>query len=248
MLNVSVGGVTFEGSPRDSGTGFIIGPQGWTGWDDGTAVRRESVERPGDHGSFAVRGYRSARVITIAGTILASSKLELGHMIDRFMGILADGGSGRMLVERPHGFRWANVMLTDMPTAPVIGASELDARFTIQFWSPDPRKYGESRDFPAGTPALHYGNFPAVPKLIVGSGSGGYTVTGPAGRQVVVASAPSDSHYIDFSSGGLFTMDGTRQAGAVTIYQPWRISPGETAGATISGSRPLVQRVTDTFI
>lgn len=250
MLNVRIGGVTFEGSPVRGDDAFVISPDGWSGWDDGTAVRREAVERPGAHGSFGFRGFRDARVVTISGWIIASNMFKLQHMWQKLLGVLADGQSGRLTVERPDGTQWADVMLTDLPTVKVRGQSETEAEFTIQFWAPMPQKYGEVDDFAAGIEAVNRGNFPATPRLIVGAGSGGYTITGPGGRTIVVgASAPAGEHYIDFSQGGLFTAAGVRVPGAMTVFRPWTIGPGlPGVVASITGARSLVQRVTNTFI
>lgn len=248
MLRVRIGGVTFEGDPIDPDRCFMIEPDGWSGWDDGTAVRREDVPRPGAHGSFGFRGYRDARVVRISGWILARSAQELQHMRNQLLGLLASGESGRMSVDQPRGSTWADVMLADMPVAKVRGQSELEASFQIQFWSPLPQKYGEVRDFAAGVPAYQLGNFPATPKLLIGAGAGGYTVTGPSGRTIVVATAPAAAHEIDFVNGGLY-LAGVRQLGAITTYQPWSIPPGlPGVAASISGARSLTQQLPDTFI
>ncbi|PVE94988.1 hypothetical protein DC434_13770 [Microbacterium sp. TPD7012] len=122
------------------------------------------------------------------------------------------------------------------------------ARFLVTFWSADPRTYGEVREFPAGTAAAQRGNFPATPRLLVGAGTGGYTVTGPGGRVVTVTTAPAGAHEIDFATAGLF-LGGVRQSNAIGTYQPWTIPPGlPGVTATISSARTLTQRVTDTFM
>lgn len=248
MLNLRVAGITFESTPHDRNRAYVIDPDGVTGLDDGPAVRRDSVARPGQHGAFAARGYRDARVISIPGNIVASSPLELQSMRDALMSVLADGTAGRLTADRPMGSRWADVMLADVPTVKVRGHTETEAVFQIQFWSPDPRLYGAVQEFPAGVPAVHYGNFPATPTLLVGAGSGGYTITGPSGRVVTVAAAPAAAHVIDFATGGLF-LNGVRQVGAISVYQPWEVPAGlPGASASITGARSLVQRVTDTFI
>lgn len=258
MLNVDIStlgdGLTsgrlirFEGSPQDRRNAFVIDPDGWGG-DDAPAVRRESIARPGQHGSFSFRGYRDARVIPVSGAIVAESPEKLQHMRNLLAGVLADGLAGRMTVQRPLGEVWIDVMLAGTPTVKVRGRSECEAIFQVQFWSPLPWYYGQVREFEAGQSAVHAGNVSATPRLLVGAGAGGYTVTGPAGRVVTVGTAPAAAHYIDFTSGGLFTAAGVRQFGAVTVYQPWEIPPGlPGVSASITGARTLAQQVTDTFI
>lgn len=251
MLNVRIGGVTFEGSPRDRDDAFVIAPDGWSGWDDGVAVRREAVSRPSAHGSFAFPGFRDARVVSLSGWIVASSPEKLHHKRDQLLGLLADGGSGTLTVEQPKGTRWATVMLSDTPTVRVRGVSECEAEFRVQFWAPDPRMFGEVRDYAAGETAIQYGNFPARPQLIVsGSAASGYTVTGPGGRSVVVSKALTSGqpHTIDFARGGLY-VGGVRQLRAMTVYEPWTVGPGlPGAVATVNNGVSLVQRVTDTYV
>lgn len=254
MLRVSVGGIEFEGDPFDRDRAFMISPDGWSGWDDGTAVRREDTPRPAQHGSFPVPGVRDARVITISGWILASSSSDLIHMRDQLLSILADGGAGRMVVVQPDRTTWADVMLTDMPTVKVRGTSELEATFTIQFWAPDPRKYGETNRFFNGEPMFHYGNFPAAPMLGVTATSAmaGYTIHGPDSKQYVVTqSLPAgQTHTIDMRTGQL-SLNGALQLGAVSRADTWSIPPGRQVLHTltpVSGSGSLSGTVPDTFI
>lgn len=254
MLRINVGGVPILGRPERLTSrveGLFVGPEGFNGWDDGVDVRRESVERPAAHGEFDLPVFNGSRVISIDGHALAWSEFELGQLRNRIMGVCADGGRQQMTVEHQGEALHATVRRGSKPTFVDAGVRHgmMRARFAIFLVAADPRKYGEVNDFPAGTVAVNRGNFPATPRLLVGAGSGGYTVTGPNGRQVIVGSAPAGAHYIDFASGGLFTNAGVRQVGAVTVYQPWTVPPGVPGvSASISGSRSLVQRVTDTFV
>lgn len=254
MLRINIAGVQILGRPDDGLSrveGLFVGPEGLNGWDDGVDVRRESVERPGEHGEFDLPVFNGSRVISIDGHALAWSEFELGQLRNQIMGVCADGGRQKITVEHQGEAMHATVRRGAKPTFVDAGVRHgmMRARFAIFLVAADPRKYGEVHDFPAGTEAVNRGNFPATPRLMVGAGSGGYTVTGPGGRRVVVGTAPAGAHYIDFASGGLFTAAGVRQVGAITIYEPWTVpvgAPGVTA--SISGSRSLVQRVTDTFI
>ncbi|WP_404474851.1 hypothetical protein [Microbacterium aerolatum] len=231
--------------------GLFVGPDGFNGWDDGVDVRRESVDRPGQHGEFDLPVFNGSRVISVDGHALAWSEYELGQLRNRVMGVGADGGRQVISVEHQGDTLHATVRRGSKPTFVDSGIRHgmHRARFALFLVAADPRKYGDVHEFPAGQVAINRGNFPATPRLMVGAGSGGYTVTGPNGRQVVVGTAPAGAHYIDFVSGGLFTAAGVRQVGAITVYQPWTIPPGVPGvTATISGSRTLTQRVTDTYI
>jgi len=254
MLRITAGGVSILGRPDDLQErveGLFVAPGGFEGWDDGGGPsRRESIDRPGQHGEFDTDVYQGARVFSIDGHALAWSASELAHLRSVVMGLCADGKRVKVTVEHQAQTLWVMARRAGSPTFRDSGIRHgmHRARFVIQFVAADPRKYGEVREFPAGAEAIQYGNFPATPRLLIGAGSGGYTVTGPAGRTVVVSTAPAAAHYIDFATGGLFTTAGVRQVGAISTYRPWDIPvgiPGVTA--TISTARSLVQRVTDTY-
>lgn len=254
MLRIDADGVEILGRPRGGGwpiDGLYVGRDGFNGWDDGGGeVRREAVPRPAAVGEFDLPVYEGAMVFSIDGHALCRDEFTLARLRDRFTGI-GDGGR-RFVVSVEHQGRtlWTWARRAAKPTFRDAGIVHGMRRATImaQFVAPIPRKYGDVVDFPAGRAAVHRGNTAATPRLMIGPGAGGYTVTGPQGRVIVVATAPADAHYIDFASGGLFTASGVRQTGAITIYQPWSIPRGGPGViATISGSRSLVQRVADTY-
>lgn len=254
MLRIDVGGVSIIGRPDEFSSrveGVFVGPDGFHGWEDGVDVRRESVERPAQHGEYDLPVFNGSRVISVDGHALAWSEYALGHLRNRIMSVGAAGTRTQIAVTLQGETLHAMVRRGAKPTFVDAGIRYglHRARFALFLVAADPRKYGTTAEFPAGSAAVHYGNFPATPRLLIGAGSGGYTVTGPGGRQVVVGTAPAGAHYIDFASGGLFTAAGVRQVGAITVYQPWEIGPGGPGVvATITGSRTLSQRVTDTFI
>lgn len=243
--------IRFEGTPRDRRNAFVIGPEGYGG-DDAPSVRRDTIARSGQHGAHEAPGYRDARVIPLSGWIVAESPLKLQHMRNRLASVLAYGQAGRMTIHRPLGSVWAKVMLADTPVIKVRGASECEASFQIQFWAPDPRLYGEVHEYAAGQTAIHYGNFPAAPELIVtGPKPGGYTITGPGGRQYIVTQslAAGQTHRIDMVTGWLY-LDGVLQSGAVSQARTWEVPPGLPGAVhTITGGTgSLTVRLTDTFV
>lgn len=242
-----INGLSFVEWPTDHhGDWFVFDEDGVKSVWGGVDVRREDIARPAAHGSFDMPGFLSPRVIPVSGHMSAATAMKLEHSMARLSGLLADGGTSRLTLDGPLGARWCDVRLASATQITQLDATT--ARFLVTFWAADPRTYGEVHDFPAGEVAINRGNFKATPRLLVGAGSGGYTVTGPNGRVVTVATAPAGAHEIDFTNGGLF-VGGVRQVGAITVYQPWTVPPGlPGVTATISGSRSLVQRVTDTYV
>lgn len=241
-------GVQFESVPRDRNRAYVVTT--WSGIDEGVPVRREQTTRPGAHGAFNAPGYLDARVIGMSGHIIAPTPEQLLNMARRLTGILADGSTARLdlLGEREVHLQ---VGLAAQTMVTVRGNDPRVADFQIQLWAPNPRMYGEVHDFPGGQVAVNRGNFPARPQLVVsGTAVGGYTVTGPNGRRVVVtkALAAAAPHTIDFATGGLYVA-GVRQINAITIYEPWDVPPGlPGVTASVSNGLSLVQRVTDTFV
>lgn len=246
MLNVRVGTIEFEGSPRDPGDAFMISPDGWSGWDDGPSVRRDDVTRPGQHGSFVAPGFRDARVITISGWILAGSPSELLRKRDRLMGLLATGGQGRMTVQRGDGpGTRADVQLAEAPVVKVRGASELEAEFQIVFWAADPRKYGETYQFESGDVVYHYGNFPAPVEVTIPSAPAGYSITSPAGTFAVAGATSGGTHVVDLRTGRV-TRNGTLMLG-VSSGPTWEVPPGPGWLHTVTAAGAQI-RVTEAYM
>lgn len=256
MLRIRVGGLTILGRPDESTSrveGLFVGPDGFEGWDDGPDIRRESVDRPGQHGEFDTPVFNGSRVISVDGHALAWSEAELGHLRNQIMGLGGFGDLMRITVDHQGSTLWADARRAAQPTFRDAGIRHgmLRARFAIHFVAPNPRKFGETRDFPAGAAALHYGNFPASPEIIVtGPKAGGYTITGPGGRQYVVtqALAAGQTHRIDMNTGWLY-LNGVLQSGAVSQARTWAIPPGTSAVHTITGGTgSMTVRVPDTFL
>lgn len=254
MLNVRIGDVLLEGLPRNEDSAYVISPDGFVGWDDATEIRRTETLRPVAHGSFDVRGFQSARVVTVSGYILARTPAELRSMASRLRGVLADGSSGRVSVDTSEGTSWADVRLAGKTTVDVLGVSGRDAEFSLSFWSADPRRFGESREFEGPSAvAYHLGNFPAAPILEVrGTLPSGWSVDGPDGRvfQTSQALTAGQVHRVDMAAGRL-TRDGVVQVGVVTSGETWAVPPGASvthAFTPTSGTGSLSVIVTDTFI
>lgn len=258
MLRVQIGTLQFLGQDDSSDSLLLIEPDGFTGWDEGTNVRREDIPRPEAHGSFDVPGYLTPRVVSISGELFTPTPLAFQHMRARLTGLLADGNTGRVMVEQDSGTQWADVRLGAQTQVRVNNSDLTSGRYQVQLWAPNPRKYGETRKFgPAmSVPAHHFGNFPASPVLEVSgfNASGGYTINGPSGKQYIVTQGlfGGDTHRIDMRTGVLY-LNGVVQLGAVSRADLWTIPPGIPATQTlvpVSGAANITLRVNviDTYI
>jgi hypothetical protein len=185
MLQVSVGNVVFHGHTT---SGFLIGPGGFVGWEGSSATKREAVERQGAHGAFATPAFKTARLVSIAGTALADSEEELEHMEEVLSGI----GQSRqqIVVQTSSRRRWAYGSVEgEIKFDRIGGASEADYRFSL--FLPDPFKYGETRETLSQgdsvthgniAVASHDGNTVAFPRFTVtptsNIGASGYQIKG----------------------------------------------------------------------
>lgn len=247
MLLASIGGLVFEGEPADSSQAFVIDPEGWSGWDDGAAVRRTETLRPVGHGAYDAPGFLAPRVTTIGGWIVAPNAATLASMRTDLTALLADGDSATLTVETAAGETSAEVRLASQTLVTVTG-SELEARFQIQFWAPDPRRYGATHAEGPG-PSLsvaHDGNFPAVPTVTVeGPVTAPYTVASQ-GHSVTVTQSllAGETHTIDMSTGWVY-LDGVLQSAVTSAVDVFTIPPG--AGVTVTGPSTMTVDVTDTY-
>jgi len=243
---VHILGRPLEGRPVD---GLYVKRDGFTGWDDSGDARWEAIDMPGQHGQFDVPVMQGPRTVTIAGWALARTDRKLAQLRSVVTGLGAEGPL-RPFIDHRGETLWANARRggkTEFRDAGLYHGIRR-AGFVLQLVCANPRKYGATRTFPGGRAAFHYGNFPAVPKLIVtGSSAGGYTVTGPQGRRITVTAAlTSAGHEIDLATGTL-TVGGVPVLGGLTRFEPWTIPPGQSVAATTSAGS-LTVSVTDTYI
>lgn len=251
MYEIQVGGVTFESDPQSFDSAFVVEPDGFTGWYESVGVRAETVARQKQHGDFDLPIFRAGRIITIQGTVIASTEFELVRLGQALTGILADGESGALSVQDSAGGAHAKVRLSGTPKFSP-HSSGLEADFQVSFFASDPRKYGAVQQF-AGSPAKvqHYGNFPAIPKLTVTrrTGSGGYTVSAGSGTVAVTRSLePGETHVVDLRTGALF-VNGVRRLGGIGEFRPWTIPNGAAGVAhSVTGGVDLSVEVVDTYI
>lgn len=249
----TIGGIRFEEWPSDPDDAFLITPNGLTGWFAGMQLRRLETPRPTAHGAFDAPGFLPARVVAIEGTILARTEMERDRRVDQLAGLLADGQSGRLSVQEDAGrVTWADVRLASCQIDR--HPSGLEADFQVQFWSPDPRRYGDVNEFTAGQVLFHRGTVPAFPEVTVtGPFPNGYTIS-YRGRQFVVTAALASGaqHVIDMRTGWVKTPAGAVIQGAVSRAETLTVPPGlQTAAVTITGANgtgSLLVKVTDTFI
>jgi hypothetical protein len=228
---------------------FTIETDGIAGLFGGVGVRGERIPLPSAHGDYDLPVYREARLLKFSGDVNSDGLSDQQKDLSRLGAVLADGQKSTLAFQADGGPRRCSVRLADTPDIEVVVPGKF-ARYQLQLIAPDPRMYGEDRSFTGGdVQAYHYGNFPAKIQAVVrGPRPAGYEIQGPGGRRVVVAQSlgPLDHHTIQFWSGRVYR-NGTRQLGALTVFQPWTVPPGlPTAMSCPSGEMTI--NISDTYI
>lgn len=249
MHSVRVGPLEFHGLTTN---GFLISPNGVTGWDSAPGSRRTDSPRAGGHGSFGSTPLLNGRLVTISGTVLADSDREMLAYLDMLASLPVR--EHRMTVQDPRGARWADVTVEGQPMTDYTGG-DLEADFQISFFAANPRKFGEQRQFlstGSSVAAFHYGNFDADPVFEVSGFVNGYRVTGPSGAYTVPGpKAASTVDRIDFSTGA-FTRNGVPVTRAPSSVKRWSVPAGERVSWRVqpigSGTGSARMLLTDTWI
>lgn len=255
MLRIVADEVEILGAPLDLSRpveGLFVEKDGFEGWDDGGGESvREEVQRPASIGIFDMPVFEAGMPFSVGGHALAQDPYTLALLRDRVTGVGRGGRRFQVNVEHQGRTLWTWARRGAKPQFKDTGRrhGRHHAKFLLQFVAPIPRKYGEPHDVAAGVIAFNAGNEDAIPRLIIGAGVGGYTVSGPGGRVITVnTNAPAGEHSIDFATGGLFNAAGARVPNAISVWQPWAIPPGlPGVVATISGTRTLRQVYPDTY-
>lgn len=253
LLNVHTSlGLHIQGQGT-SDAELVVRDDGFGGWDDGTSMRAETLARPQAHGDFDMPGFLAGRLMPLKGWAFGDTAFDIEELRDRFIGHGAGGTKFRVSVERNGRTLHADARVASgtLPTfreRPGRGVAE----WACSWWFPDPRKYGKLRTFgPASSvQVMHRGNFAALPVLTVtGTSAGGYTITGPGGRVIVIsrALAAGSPHKFDMRTGRLW-VGSTRVLSGIARADLFTIPPGMPATTVSVSAGSLQVKVEDTFI
>lgn len=163
FTTLTLGAVTISGGRPalgPDGTGYFF--KKFTGWDDSPALRFDSVERTGSHGSTATRGYLSERTMVIEGVAYcpAGDPAKLREAVDRLTAQLPLAQDAKLVVAEPGLTRHIYVRQGGQPIIDRIGRTNgrgVIASFSLQLVALDPRRLsgdGEptiSKPLPSGS-------------------------------------------------------------------------------------------------
>ena len=243
-MRVSIGGLSFHGGEGD--VRFTVESDGLKGWFESVDVRRQDTDRPSSHGSFRAPTFRTGRVVSLAGLVRTDSPATQEAAMRQVSSLLGNGQEGRLTVEGPLGVTWADVVLNAAPEVRML-AYGTTARYRLEFWAHDPRRYGVLRSFGPGAlhTVYHRGDFPAHARYIIPNAAAAYRLTSPVGDFVVSGATAGGTHEVDMRTGRVYR-NGTLMPG-VSSGVTWAIPPGPGWVQSISTGSMTVQ-VTDTFI
>lgn len=224
MMRVFLGGLEFVGEVGKAT--YTIERDGIRGHGLGGAdMRRNEENRPTSHGAFEGPAYLTGRSIRWGGLVLTDSVFAQENALLRLAGLLADGGSGTLVIEQANGSLRASVQRAS-PEPPRVLVPGRVASYSFEVWAPDPRLYGQGYEYAAGEKAIHRGNFPAVPRFVVQGPQPAYTISVPGKQYVVDDALPSGSvDEIDMETGWC-RRDGTILRTAVSRADTWTVPPG----------------------
>lgn len=222
-----------------------------TGWRDGVDFRRERTPRPAGHGEFAAKGWKSGRLVRAEFEVLTPPKSGISHIeaIDRVIGILDDGGQGELLVNEGSRELTATASRYGQPEVTEVVEGLLSA-VALRFLTPDPRRYGGRKVFPAaGSLTLfHRGNSTALPVLRVNGPSAGYSLTFSTGDVVTVPGglAAGQQDVLTAASQWVKRSGSTVPLLGVLGHVP-EIPRGDDVTVTVVGAASVSGEVVDTY-
>ncbi len=208
-----------------------------TGWQGGVDFRKERTPRPGGHGEFSSRSWKSARLVRVEFEVLTPASRGVTHVdaLDRVLGILEDGQSGELAVTDDDGRRLtAEASRWGEPEIVTVAERFLTV-VALRFLTPDPRRYGEPVSIgPATSLTLfHRGNTTALPEL---------RVSGPS----------PDGYRLEFSTGDVVSVPGglgASEQDVLSASTQWVKRTGVSGPVTgVTGHVPGVPRDADVSV
>lgn len=242
-MRITLDGIHFRG---DGGPAlFAVEHGALRGWFEAPGVRRGETSRPLADGSFLAPSFRSGRSVSWRGLIHSRSPFEQREAMEQLSGVCSGTGLSRLTVQAHGETTWADVHLAAEPSIEILNYGRL-ARYDLELWAPDPRRYGELRTFSGGSNVYHRGNAPAFPVVRIGSGAASYDITWQ-GRTFRVSGAPSGGvHRVDMRTGRL-TRNGAPVLGAVVRAETSPLPPGARWSYAVSAGSGVTVEVHDTF-
>ena len=192
MTSITVGGLTFSNNGALDSNGVSWAYSLIKGWHDGAPTKGTKTDRPWAQGAFAVRTFRDARIVTVAGSAHAPTRALASSVQMALTAILADGTYGALAVADPdQGALSAQVRLEGQPLVDWHHPLDIDYQFT--FYAPDPLRYGSPVQVSTGFPVQAGGlQFPLFTNRSIRLGMLSFGARSTTGRLVITNPGNAD--------------------------------------------------------
>lgn len=189
---VALGSSVLLGAVDAAGVAWTVNPDGLQGWDS-SDVRTQYADREADHGAWAGPTYLAARVITLAGTIVAPDLPSLDTAMDQLAAAAALTDTGLTVNEtipRQCTVRRSGKLLLQPITDRI-------ATYSVLLTAADPRRYSTTQQSQS-TPLPSVSGGLSLPitlplTITASTASGSFTLTNPgtiATRPVLTITGP----------------------------------------------------------
>lgn len=252
---VTIKNTVFRSSRVGPAGQYILDPTAMLGWTDGTAARRDNTTRPVSSGDFTEPYTFSSRLITLSGSAVAKSSVDLHIMRDKLVGLFQEGEYVEMSVETISGIRYATIGLEGAPAW--TQQNDNVAVWKLDLYAPDPFIYGVERTINLGATTaaggglkyilqypLNYnalntdlqdftvtnrGNAKAWPKFkVTGDYYSGFVLTDGRDKKITYNAMVSRNSPVIIDTGkGTATQGGVDRTVHLSDREWFSISPGE---------------------
>lgn len=254
-LIADFGGRQFASNPAYSGATFAypIIKGGWNGWKGNASTRHAQLERPWGDGAFPTRVLRSDRIVSCEGYVLADTHRDLLHQIEFLTAMPTDYG---WLTVTEFGVTRRAWAVPNLVQCDPVSTSDLKAKFRVEWWCPEPWKYGDTRvvqtRFGGAVQVRNYGTVEASPVVtIIGPSTGSEVRMTLDGRTMRLAGGvPSGQRVAIDTASGVARDSGGKILSQRVFGELLRVPTGRAVPLTVSGagSGSVQVSITDTYV
>jgi hypothetical protein len=252
-VSASLEGLLF-GVADEFGTELTLAAE--EGWYGGPAMRDLGGDRPGAHGAFPVRGFRTGRSISMTGLGKATSQATGSRSARALRAVLADGGFGTLTFFDEDSEIMSALVQRDGEVK-LRWLTDVTFEYQLSLFAPDSRLYGMPADLPStalpgggsglswpigsffdfGTPPqtgsvvfTNTGTAPTEPTVTISGPleSGFQVVQVETGRRLRYEAPVSGDLVLD-NAEGTATAGGQDRTGLLTADDFFTVEPGATS-------------------
>lgn len=245
MTSITVGSVTFNNTGAPDASGVVWTFSETKGWFDGAPAKGGVTDRDQQHGTFAERTWRGARLISLTGHVTAPTRRLASDAQHALASLLAEGTFGDFAVDDPdQGLLTSSVRGEGTPQIDWGGETDIDC--LLSFLAPDPLRYGATVSVPTGFPVAGGGlHYPLYTNRAIRLGILSYGARSTTGRILLTNTGDADA-WISYTLAGPLAAEGCEVA-AVGTGVLHRFQGAIPAGSTVLVDGPTGTVLMDGF-